>query len=74
MGLGAQTKTYMFYTEWFAREGIAYAPDIEASTADQILPLIRNNLGIGFVPEEFLKSESEMTGIYRLDLEESLKR
>lgn len=72
VGLGAQTKTYMFYTEWFARKGIAYAPDIEASTADQILPLIRNNLGIGFVPEEFLKSESEMTGIYRLDLEEQI--
>ena len=30
---------------------LSFSPDIEAATADQILPMVRSNLGIGFVPE-----------------------
>lgn len=72
VGLGAQTKTYAFYADWFAEHGMTFMPDIEAATADQILPLVRNDLGIGFVPEEFLKNESEETGIYRLNIKEKV--
>lgn len=64
--LGKQTKTYDFYARWFSRNGLVLTPDIEPATADQILPLVKNDLGIGFVPEEFLSSESESTGVYRL--------
>ncbi len=28
-------------------------PDIELATADLIVPVVENNLGIGFVPEPF---------------------
>lgn len=72
VGLGSQTKTYELYEEWFAENGLSLVPDIEAATADQILPLVRNELGIGFVPEEFLKNESEETGIYRLTMKEEI--
>lgn len=68
--LGASTKTYAFYTELFARHGLSIRPDIEAATADQILPMVRNNLGIGFVPEDFLTEES--AGIHRLTLTEEI--
>ncbi|MFQ8953845.1 MAG: hypothetical protein ACLR56_13105 [Oscillospiraceae bacterium] len=37
--------------------GLTYRPDIEAFTADQILPMVAADLGVGFVPEEFLQSE-----------------
>ena len=30
-------------------------PDMEVATADLMLPLIENNLGIGFVPEEMAR-------------------
>ncbi len=66
--LGKQTKTYEFYTRWFSRNGLVLTPDIEAATADQILPLVKTDLGIGFVPEDFLQGESEATGLYRLTL------
>lgn len=72
IGLGNRTKTYTFYADWFGEHGMTFAPDIEAATADQILPLVRNDLGIGFVPEDFLKNESEKTGIYRLSLKEKM--
>lgn len=68
--LGASTKTYAFYTELFARYGLSIRPDMEAATADQILPMVRNNLGIGFVPEDFLTEES--AGIHRLTLTEEI--
>lgn len=55
--LGSQTNTYGFYSSWFLEQGLAFKPDIEASAASQILPMVRNNLGIGFVPEEFLAGE-----------------
>ncbi|MBQ8858105.1 MAG: LysR family transcriptional regulator [Lachnospiraceae bacterium] len=70
--LGNQTKTYELYTDWFANYGLELKPDIEAATADQILPLVKNDLGIGFVPEEFLKNESKETGVYRLNIKEKV--
>lgn len=45
------TSTHQLYTTWFQKHGLIFSPDIEAATADQILPMIQANLGIGFVPE-----------------------
>jgi len=57
VSLSFQTKTYEFYSEWFLQHGLQFAPDIEASTANQILLMVKNNLGVGFVPEAFLTEE-----------------
>ncbi len=62
--------TYSFYVEWFRRHNLPFCPDIEAATADQIIPLVGQNLGIGFVPEEFLKNAG--TDIHPLTLLESI--
>lgn len=70
--LGRQTKTYEMYCDWFRQHGLMLVPSIEASTADQILPLVRNELGVGFVPHLFLQDESEQAGIYQLQLREKL--
>ena len=45
------TSTHQLYTDWFHKHGLTFTPDIEAATADQILPMVRANLGIGFIPE-----------------------
>ena len=42
------------------------------ATADQILPIVKHNLGIGFVPEQFLYDEPN--GIYRLNLSEQISK
>lgn len=55
ISLGTQTKSYEFYSEFFAGEGLRYQPETEAATADQIVPMVKADLGIGFVPEEFLE-------------------
>lgn len=54
ISLGTQTKSFELYSGFFASEGLVYQPETEAATADQILPMVKANLGIGFVPEDFL--------------------
>lgn len=70
ISLGRKAKTYEMYQNWFAENNVEFSPDIEAATADQILPMVKNNLGIGFVPEEFLKGE-DISGIHCLKLVEN---
>ena len=57
IGLGENTSSFSFYSEFFSRRGMSYMPDVEAATADQILPMIKSELGIGFVPTDFLEKE-----------------
>ena len=54
VSLGAGTQSFTLYSRFFAEEGLRYRPEIEAATADQILPMVKAELGIGFVPEDFL--------------------
>ena len=69
ISLGAHTKTYELYSEFFSANGILFAPDIEAATADHILPIIESDLGVGFVPMEFLKNAHDINVI---DLKEKI--
>lgn len=71
VSFGKKTSTYDFYFRLFEKHGLEFSPDIEAATADQIIPLVRHNLGIGLVPEEFL-STKEVDGIYRLPLADTI--
>lgn len=52
ISLCSGTSTHTLYSDWFQAHGLSFSPDIEAATSDQILPLIRAGLGIGFLPEE----------------------
>lgn len=63
ISLGKDTKSYEFYSKLFAANGLPYNPDIEASTADQILPMVEADLGVGFVPTEFLKDSNDICEI-----------
>ena len=55
-------------SSYFLHEGAAFQPDIEVATADQILPLVRSGLGVGFVPEDFLLPETGAQNIRVLPL------
>ena len=54
ISLSEQSGTFRFYSRLFEEQGLVFQPDIEAATADQILPMVKANLGIGFVSEAFL--------------------
>lgn len=54
VALGTQTKSFELYSEFFAKVGLRYRPETEAATADQIIPMVKADLGIGFVPQDFI--------------------
>lgn len=51
IGLGRETATYRLYKDFFTEHNIDIEPDMEVETSGLMLPMIENNLGIGFVPE-----------------------
>ncbi len=58
IGLGEQTASFAFYSDIWGKKGLSFSPEIEAATAEQILPMIKSDLGIGFVPMDFLEREN----------------
>lgn len=56
IALGSDTKSFEFFSAFFESVGLEYSPDIEAFTADQILPLAEAGLGVGFIPRDFVKN------------------
>lgn len=71
ISLGKDTKSFEFYSALFTAHGLHYKPDIEAFTADQILPMVEADLGIGFVPKELLRDGD---GICRINLKEQIPK
>lgn len=69
ISLGTSTKSFEFYSAFFTEYGLPYSPDIEAATADQILPMAQADLGVGFVPEEFVNPSDK---VQIIDLEEEI--
>lgn len=70
--LGEHTKTYEFYSELFSKHGNTFSPSVEATAADQILSFAANDLGIGFVPRDFLENVKFGETIHTLRLDEPI--
>ena len=49
----------MNYMGFFLEHGLILEPDLEAATMDQVLLMVKNGLGIGFLPEEFARDALE---------------
>lgn len=72
IALGRETMTYRFYARWFADHGLTLAPDTEAATADQILPLVQCELGLAFVPEPMARAALARQDIVQIPLQEQV--
>lgn len=68
IGLGHHSKTHDFYSHLFLTYGVEWQPDIEVATADQILPMIKSGLGIGFLPEFMAKQDLVQGNIVQIDV------
>ena len=68
------TSTYDLYSRYFTEHGLEFAPDIEVATADLILPMLENNLGIGFVPERVAAEAIKAGRIYPIEIEEGVPK
>ncbi len=72
--LSRGTATYAFCSQLFAKSGLSFQPDIEVTTADQILPLVIHNLGISFIPDVFAEEALRNRTIYHLPLKERIPK
>ena len=63
-----------FFMRFFLDHGVAVHPDIEASSVDQIFPMIKNDLGLGFLPEEMTREAVQKGEVFPLRLEYEIPR
>jgi len=68
IGLGQGTATYDLYRNFFLKYHVDMNLDMEVATSNLMLPLIENNLGIGFVPEKLAVPLLEQNRIVHLSL------
>ena len=68
IGLGPDSSTYGFYAQLFAEHEAELHPDVQTATTDQILPLVRYGLGLGFVPEDFAREALAKQEVIQLEL------
>lgn len=52
ISVGQETGTRELYVQYFMNHGLSFHPELEASSTDQILPMVAYDLGIGFYPED----------------------
>lgn len=70
ISLGQKSATYACYAQFFEEQGIDFKPEIIVETADQILPLVKNGIGIGFLPAELISLDEKE--IYPIHLHEDM--
>ncbi|MFR8492417.1 MAG: LysR family transcriptional regulator substrate-binding protein [Mediterraneibacter gnavus] len=64
--------TWNFYHKLFLSHGLGLIPDTEAATTDQILPLVKAELGLAFLPEPMAKEALQQREIVQIHLQETI--
>ena len=72
--LGRETMTYHFYQQLFLKDGLELMPDTEVATTDQILPLVKSELGLAFLPESMAEDAIRRREIVPIDLQETIPK
>ena len=71
ISLTSEAISRRFLNEYFSRNGLQFSPDVELATTDMILPAVRYNMGIGFLPEEFAKDDLAADKVFEIDVNET---
>ena len=70
--LGKETMTFRFYNSLFLSHGLELMPDTETATTDQILPLVKCELGLAFLPEPMARESIKKHEIVQISLKEDI--
>lgn len=74
ISLSKDTATFEFYNKLFADKGIVFSPDMEAATINQLLLMVKENLGIGFLPEKFAQKAVDSGELIKLCFEDNVPK
>ena len=72
--VGGNTVYYPFFTHVYAKEGLVFQPDILSTNTAQTLLMVRNNLGIGFVPEVCAQEDLERGALFKVELKNNIPK
>ena len=72
--LGRETMTFQFYNQLFLSYGLELSPGTEVATTDQILPLVRHELGLAFVPKAMARESIMEREIVQIPLKEEIPK
>jgi len=67
------TTTRAFVEALYRKHDLILSPDMESATSDLIVPLVRENLGLGFVPEILAREALEKGEVFVLSLAETIE-
>lgn len=70
ISIGRDTSTYQFYNQLFQKQGLSMKAETSAVNIDQILPFVKNDLGLGFLPEPFAREALARGEVVQLTLSE----
>ena len=62
------------YSKFFLEHNLVLEPDTEVETIDQVLPMIMNGLGIGFLPEPFARNAINEKKVYEIPMIETIPK
>ena len=66
------TKSRDYIEDLFRSNNITLSPAIESATSDLILPMIKHNLGLGFIPENMAYDSIKSGEAIKIELKETL--
>lgn len=72
ISLSEESMTRAFYRQFFLEHDAVLRPDTEAATTDQMLTLVRSELGLAFVPEPMTRNALRSREIVQLTLREEI--
>lgn len=70
--LSRDSGSYQFYTQLYLQHGLILKSDTEVATSGQLLLLIQNDLGIGFVPEFLAEPAINGGEVFEVTLHEKI--
>lgn len=70
--LGSETMTYAFYNQFYMTHNLILQPDTEAATTDQVVPLVKSGLGLGYVPQNFARDALAAGDVFAIQLKEEI--
>lgn len=72
--LERNTMSYAFFNQFFLNHGISLRVDTETTTINQVLPMVKYDLGLGFLPESFARPALAKREIFKIDLYEEIPK
>lgn len=72
VSLSKGSATYDYFLKLYSENGLLFSPELEAATTDQILPMVKNNLGIGFIPSVYAVEALSKGDVFEIKIKEDI--